>query len=441
MTFTRRLRPLAPIALMAINAFGLLLSYHGRAQDLAADAAAFRTTLATKILPYWYDTAIDWKRGGYELADDAVKGRQAAEEKQIVTQARMVWGFALAHRHGLTTAQRDYLRASAHGVKFLRERFRDREHGGYFWSVTPDGQVRDARKRIYGEAFVIYALVEYYRASADRTALDDAMQLYREIQQHAHDARNGGWMEHFERDWRPLPLRDPGAIVEVAGLKSANTHLHLMEALTELYAETNDRAVRESLEESLRLNRKYFYPRNAARSAFHFQPDWKPVTDPRSQGLSYGHNVEFAWLMVRAESTLGKRPSWSHFHNHLAHTLKNGTDHERGGVYNRGVGDQPATDTDKVWWVQSEMLAALTDGLGNQPSNAAYREALSKLIRFVRAHLEDPRDGIWLDTVTVDGRPKSTGKAHNWKANYHDVRAILKFVLAFENDHKAPTKP
>src|SRR2546425_8253839 len=32
----------------------------------------------------------------------------------------------------------------------------------------------------------------------------------------------------------------------------------------------------------------------SGKSCFHRQPDWKEVTDPKSAGLSYGHNVEFA---------------------------------------------------------------------------------------------------------------------------------------------------
>jgi mannobiose 2-epimerase len=404
-----------------------------RADDLKPLAVEYRRELAERILPYWYDTAVDWQGGGYRLADDAVSGLRAPDEKQIVSQARMVWTFSLVHRHGFSTPARDYLKAASHGVAFLRQRMKDSEHGGYFWSVHPDGRVRDDRKRLYGEAFVMYALVEYYRASADRTALDEAMQLYRDIQTHAHDAKNGGWLEHFERDWKPMPLKDPNAIVEVAGYKSANTHLHLMEALTELYAETRDASVKRSLVESLQINQKYFYPKDPALSAFHRRPDWKRVEDARSQGLSYGHNVEFAWLMVRAEEVLGRRPSWKHFHNELEHTLKYGTDHSMGGVYNKGVGNEPATDRDKVWWVQAEMIAALTDGLRNRPKDAAYQDALVKLFGFVKGHLADRRDGIWLDTVTADGRPKSTGKAHSWKANYHDVRGLLKFVEAFEN--------
>jgi mannobiose 2-epimerase len=400
------------------------------AAPLAERAREIKADLATRILPYWFDTAQDAVNGGYVLADDRVKGRSTPKEKAIVTQARMIWTFSLAHQKGFSDAQRDYGKAAAQGYRFLLGHFLDREHGGYFWKTDLTGRPVKAHKFVYGQAFVIYALVEYHRASGEPAALRQAMDLYRTLQQRSHDAARGGWVEHFTRDWTPLALRDPAGEVEVAGLKSANTHLHLMEALAELYEVTRDPQVRRSLEESLRLNQNYFYPIDAAQSCFHRNPDWSIVTDPRSAGLSYGHNVEFAWLMIRAEEVLGRPPSWRHFHAHLDHALECGYDHERGGLYHRGVGRAPATDTNKIWWVQAEMIAACTDALRQGP-NPAVEAALTQTLDFVARHMADPADGVWVDNVLADGRPRGTGKAHNWKANYHDVRALVKFVEAF----------
>ena len=76
------------------------------------------------------------------------------------------------------------------------------------------------------------------------------------------------------------------------------------------------------------------------------------------------------------------------------------------------------------------MLAALADALRHK-ANPEHEAALKKLLDFVANFMTDPSDGVWLDTVTAEGKFKSTGKAHNWKANYHDVRAMLKFIDAF----------
>jgi mannobiose 2-epimerase len=408
----------------------LLTAMFLSAAPLGDRAREFKTQLAEKILPYWFDTAQDAANGGYLLSDDLVKGRSTPKEKAIVTQARMVWTFSLAHRKGFSDARRDYLKAAAQGYRFLIEHFLDKEYGGCFWKTDLAGRPVKLHKFVYGESFVIYALVEYHRASGDKEPLRHAMELYRTLQKRAYDPKRGGWVEHFTRDWTPLALRDPAGEVEVAGLKSANTHLHLMEALTELYEVTRDKDVRKSLEESLRLNMKYFYPLDAAKSCFHRNPDWSAVTDPRSAGLSYGHNVEFAWLMVRAEEVLGRKPSWKHFYAHLDHALKVGYDREHGGLYHRGIADQAPFDTTKVWWVQAEMIAAFTDALRHKP-DAAYEAALAKTLEFVARHMTDPKDGVWVDSVLADGQPRNTSKAHNWKANYHDVRALVKFVEAF----------
>ena len=198
---------------------------------LAGEAALWRRYMVERSIPYWIAT-VD-PMGGYALSDDAARGRKAPLEKQLVSQARMVWGLSFAHRHGLCPGGNACIHAAQHGVLYLRSRMKDFVHGGYYFAVQPDGGPRDPRKLVYGQAFAIYALVEWFRASGDRSALSDAMELFHLLHFRAHDHVHHGWTEHFERDWTSLPRHAPDAIVEVAGLKSANTHLHLLEAFTE----------------------------------------------------------------------------------------------------------------------------------------------------------------------------------------------------------------
>ena len=91
-----------------------------------------------------------------------------------------------------------------------------------------------------------------------------------------------------------------------------------------------------------------------------------PPKTPRVPSLSYGHNVEFAWLMLRANRSSVRSWPGPTSTPISQYALKYGYDHEHGGLYSRGVRDEPASDTDKIWWVQAEMLAALTDALAAQ---------------------------------------------------------------------------
>jgi mannobiose 2-epimerase len=398
-------------------------------------SARMKNDLRTKVFPYWYDQTVDWENGGY-LLDATLTGHGEARDKMIVSQARMVWGFSHAHIKGLLDPQRDYLKAAQQGYEFIRNHFYDTEHGGYFTAVGIEGDPIDRSKTLYGQSFVIYALLEYHRASADVRARNDAIELFKLTQKKAHDSRNNGWFEHFEEDWTVITESTGGAyVIEVPGYKSANAHLHWMEALTALYKENPDKKVKQALAECIEVNQKYFYPKNPSKSAFHRHFDWRHVSAASSMGLSYGHNVEFAWLMVDAQRAIGRDPSWDHFYSIIDHALKNGYDHQRGGVYDRGYVDRPASRTDKVWWVQSEMMAALTEGLRNHV-RPDYGVALEKLNHFVWAYMVFPENRIWVNTVSAEGAVTSPVLASNWKAAYHDVRAMVKFYETFEYGNK-----
>src|SRR5688572_10945283 len=112
------------------------------ADPLEKHAAEFKTQLETKVMPYWYDTARDVENGGYLLRDDARTGRSAPTEKQLVTQARMIWGFAHAHTRRLSTRERNYLEAAEQGYQFLQSKFFDRTNGGYFFTTDLKGNPR-----------------------------------------------------------------------------------------------------------------------------------------------------------------------------------------------------------------------------------------------------------------------------------------------------------
>ena len=202
-------RKRSTLSVIAETALLLFLARPADAADFPAQAAEWKNVLTHKIMPYWLNTAQDTVNGGYLLADDAVQKPGPPREKQLVTQSRMLWGFSHAHRKGLSDATHDYLKAAEQGYRFLTAHFLDSQNGGYYWTTDLEGKVTNNRKIIYGESFVIYGLVEYYRASGDKNALRHALDLYQTLQQHAHDKKHGGWIEHFERDWQPLALRDP----------------------------------------------------------------------------------------------------------------------------------------------------------------------------------------------------------------------------------------
>jgi mannose/cellobiose epimerase-like protein (N-acyl-D-glucosamine 2-epimerase family) len=409
---------------------------------IARHAADARRRLPETMLPYWLAVSRDDEAGGYLLHDDVRRnpirrvGRvllqgarpRPSDDKQLVTQARLLWVFSHAHQKGFDDGT-VYVDAATRGYRFLRDHFRDPERDGYRWMTDRYGQPVNDVKLFYGQAFVIYGLVEYARASGTCEPLADALALFRAVEHELHDDRYGGWREQADGDWSALADDDPRIEMPFAGRRSGNAVVHWLEALTQLYADTADPDVRRALVEALDLGGRHLFPADPGRTREPCLPDWTP--DPASEHLmSYGHNVEYAWLMLRAQEVLDLEPDRDRFHAYLDHTLRVGFDHRRGGVYTWGHGDEPAHRRHKTWWVQCELIAALTDALTVR-HDERYAGALAQTLDFVERHMTDRRDGILLDSVQEDGRRRWPRKSGNWKAGYHDVRAAVKLAEGF----------
>ena len=102
-----------------------------------------------------------------------------------------------------------------------------------YWSLNADGSVADSKKQFYAIAFTVYGLAEYYRATADDTALQQAIELFRCIERHSRDNARGGYREAATREWEPIEdmrLSEKDRNFS----KTMNTHLHILEAYTAL---------------------------------------------------------------------------------------------------------------------------------------------------------------------------------------------------------------
>lgn len=421
-------------------------------QDRARLAIFVETDLREKVLPYWRAT-MDRERGGYavpeifptrlsrlrgaagdlkrRLTRDRRPPLPGPHQRHLVNQARLTWMFSYAHRLGYGDREHDYLDAARCGYRFLTERLLDRRHGGFAWLADPGGRILDPRKVLYGQAFALYALVEYHRAGGGVEALDHARSLFERIQHRMHDPMNTGWLEHCAADFTPLPPHVEVQGMPMTGMKGANTHLHWMEALSEFAEASGEAEARSALEEAIHVNSTWFFPRDPGEYREFRRPDWRAAEGSGPDLVSYGHNMEFAWLMIRAQEVLGVSPDWERFENLLRHALRFGFDPEKGGFYWLGPGAGPAVARHKVWWVQAEGLAALTRVVRHRPDED-YERALDLLLRWIVRGQRLP-GGLWSPSIDVRGRRRPIRAHGAFKAAYHEVRGMAMFVEAFSS--------
>jgi mannobiose 2-epimerase len=331
-----------------------------------------------------------------------------------------------------------------HGIAFLDDRMRDKEQGGFHWIVGPAGTLEPRlgdEKHVYGTAFVVYAASVVRQVIGDERALKVARDAFDWLEQHAHDPKHGGYFEAIRRDGTPIlswqasaPLSQRTDRLGVYyGFKSMNSHIHLLEALTEL-AKVDDRPiVHERLRETFLIVRDRIAVEPGALNLY-LTPDWRAI--PAHD--SFGHDVETAYLLVEAAREL-KLPddpqTWQVARLLVDHALEWGWDEQYGGFYDKGESfGGGAFDLKKVWWTQAEGLNTLL--LMHQYDKRRtdrYSKAFWKQWAFIEKHMIDPIDGGWYAETTRDGRLIGNGdKANQWKANYHTSRALMNVVRTLD---------
>lgn len=382
-------------------------------------AARITDEVRNNILPFWIQHATDKKRRQIlgALTNDLEADRTAA--RGALLSARVLWTYSAAHRAFGDPA---YLEMAHLAHDDLIRNFWDREYEGFYWSVAADGRPLNARKQVYGQAFAIYALSEYHRASGLSEPLERAKRIYALLEKHACDRKQGGYFEAFSRSWGPIADMRLGD-TDMNVPKSQNTHLHVMEAYTNLLRVWPDAGLHKAQASLVTIMLDRILTPETGHLKLFFSQDWVSQSD----AVSYGHDIEAAWLFVEAAEVLQDSALLARLKPIVVRiaetTLAEGVDAD-GGVFNAG---NPAgvTDFDKEWWPQAEAMVGFLCARQLSGDDRFLAAAL-KSWDFIDRHLVDRKHGEWFRGVNRQGEilPRQL-KVSFWKCPYHNSRACI----------------
>lgn len=377
------------------------------------------------ILGYWIDNCLDKEFGGFYGVLSNVDVAQKGAEKGLIQNARNLWSFSRSYNHFKDTK---YLEIAARAKDYLLKYFLDRENGGFFWTVTEDGKPLNRRKQVYGQAFAIYALSEYYIASGDEDSLTLAKKVFHLLEKYAYDRENSGYLEAFSDKWEliedirlsPMDLNEK---------KSNNTHLHIMEAYTTLYKVWNDYSVKNQLKRVVKDMLFKVMDIKTLNFTLFFDEKW----NKKSGVISYGHEIEASWLIYEALKAVGDEEFLQENIKYVIGIAENCLDKyldgELGsmGMFNEEDAEG-FVDRDKVWWVQAEACVGFY--LAYQLTGKKYfLTAVENIWSFIRKYVVDSESGEWLWYATDTGtKSKMFNKISNWKSLYHNSRACIELL-------------
>lgn len=374
------------------------------------------------ILRYWQQHTVDEHDGGFygglnnenEVLPDSPKGG--------VLNARILWTFAAAYKFD---GDSRWLQLADRAYNYLSDHFRDREYGGIYWSVSAKGRPLETRKQVYGQAFAIYALSEYYRCNGNKEVLDWAVNIYQLLEDHSFDPVFKGYHDAFSREWRHiddtrLSEKDDNAA------KTMNTHLHVLEAYTNLYRVWPDARLRNQLHQLVKIFIEKIIDKQTHHQVLFFDNTWRP----QSTVVSYGHDIEAAWLLLEAAEQLGISELVQQVRE-IALALANATLpglESNGGLRYEYEPGTKHVNAEKHWWVQAEAMV----GFLNAWEISGKEEFLDRSLQnwdFVKQHILDRSKGEWFwgvtDTLKV---MPGQDKAGFWKCPYHNSRACLEVI-------------
>lgn len=390
-------------------------------------AAAIRQELVQNILPFWQGRMRDPKGGFFGAAGiDGTVDTKAP--RSAVVNARILWTFSAATRL-LGPAYRD---SADWAYDYFRAHFIDREYGGVFWQLDAAGRPLSDRKQVYAQAFAIYALSEYHRISGDEQSLEAAIRLYKLIEQHAADRWDGGYVEARDRYWRPLAdmrLSEK----DLNSPKSMNTHLHVMEAYTNLLRVWRDPELVARQGKLINATLDHIVDASSGHFKLFFDMSWSPL----DRHVSFGHDIEGSWLLVEAAEVLGDAPISERVRSvailMAEKALAEGRDADGSLFYEADGETGELVDPNKHWWAQAEALVGFYNAW-QMTGDGKFKDAAESVWNFIDGKVADRVHGEWHAKLSPDGRPYGPDEdadaclAGPWKCPYHNARACFEMI-------------
>ena len=386
-------------------------------------ASQVRKELTENILPYWMKKMCN-PSGGFHGRISGGENLDTEAPVGGIMTARILWTYASAYRVlGASAPDSEaYLNMALRAKRLLIDRFYDTEFGGTYWSLNPDFSPLDTKKQIYAIAFTIYGLAELYRACGDEEALEYAVKLFHDIENHSFDSVGGGYWEAFTREWAPIEdmrLSDKDANES----KTMNTHLHVLEAYTCLFRVWKDPLLEARLRGLIEIFEFKILGSDGHLRLF-FDDRWNCGYDI----VSYGHDIEASWLLHEAAIVLGDAAVLARVEAQvpmIVRAASEGFTPDGGMIYEK---EGTKVDADRHWWVQAETVVGyfnLWDHFGEQSG----LEYALMCWEFIKNHLIDSEEGEWFWSLRADGSiNRDDDKAGFWKCPYHNGRMCMEII-------------
>lgn len=349
--------------------------------DRAEPAASrLRGWAVGQALPLWATAGFDPEHERFEerLAPEGT--RLPGVPIRVMVQARQIHSYALAGRRGWFDDAEGLVRRAYRAM--VRDYHRRDGAPGWLFSIARDGQPAGTQRDLYAHAFVLLAIGSYLGATGDRGALslaDETLAWLDRAMRSAH----GGYVD-------ALPRAD--------AMRRQNPHMHLFEALLNLWTQSREARYLDRAGEMFDLFAGRFFQADPGVLAEYFDDGLAPASDI----VEPGHHFEWVWLLRWYESESGVDVG-RHVDALYRHADRHGSDAAGLIVDEILVDGSVRTASHRLWPMTEAIRAHMVEARRGRPAAAAKAAALADLLfeRFLAGAIS----GGWIDRLDAAGNP------------------------------------
>jgi mannobiose 2-epimerase len=374
--------------------------------------------LTNDILPYWIKKTVDEENGGFYGRIDGHELLHKQANKGLIMNARILWTFSAAYR---TQKNPQYLEMAERAFQYILDHFVDKEYGGVYWELDYLGNPVNTRKQIYAQGFALYGFSELYRATGQPEALEEAIRIFNLLEKQAYDPQYGGYLEALNRDWQPIEdmkLSERDANVP----KSMNTHLHILEPYTNLLRVWKDPAIVQAQTKLIQDFCNHIVNAKTKHLDLFFDWEWRSQFDI----VSYGHDIEAAWLLYEAAEVVGDAALIEEVKKlslEIVEAAYEGLQPDGSMIYEKT--HEGHIDKDRHWWIQAETVVGSSYAY-KISGDTNYLNVAKNCWKYIQEHILDKENGEWVWSASPDGQQNHTDdKAGFWKCPYHNARMCM----------------
>lgn len=376
----------------------------------------YKTDLIESILPFWLDKAIDWDNGGIYTQLDR-EGNIYGDEKSVWFQGRSLWTFSKAYNK--IEKNQKYLDAAKCIYEFLPKCV-DTD-GRMYFTVTKDGRGIQKRRYYFSETFAAIGCAEYYKATGDKEALENA-EKYFDVAYECFTGKRKTEPKMNTENWNMKAL-SPIMIMlstaqELRGMNTANK-------------EKYDTIVNKCLDEILNGG---FLTKNALMESV--TAEGKLSNSPSGRIVNPGHSMEAAWFIMMEGITKNNQKLKDVAKEIIDITLPLGWDKKNGGMIAfTDVDGKPPVQLEwdmKLWWPQCETMLAMRLAyivFGEEK----YKQKYDELVSYCEKYFVDSQYGEWYGYLHYDNSVSTTLKGNIFKGPFHIPRLYMLMSMFEEN--------